>query len=56
LEAGRSQRVVVRVTRAARRAAARRSLKGTITVSTARVGGGGAIKLVAAVTIRRTRR
>jgi len=55
-KAGRSQRVVVRVTRAARRAAARRSLKGTITVGTARVGGGGAIKLVAAVTIRRTRR
>ncbi len=54
-KAGRSQRVVVRVTRAARRAAARRSLKGTITVGTARVGGGSAIKLVAAVTIRRTR-
>ena len=55
-KAGRSQRVVVRATRAARRAAARRSLKGTITVGTARVDGGSAIKLVAAVTIRRTRR
>jgi hypothetical protein len=49
---GRSQRVTVRVTRAARRAAARRSLKGTITVRTT-VQAGGSIKDVATVTVRR---
>ena len=49
---GRSQRVTVRVTRAARRAAARRSLKGTITVRTT-VQAGGSIKDVTTVTLRR---
>ena len=51
-KAGRSQRVAVRVTRAARRAAARRSLKGTISVRTT-VQAGGSIKDVATVTLRR---
>jgi len=49
---GRSQRVTVRVTRAARRAAARRSLKGTSTVRTT-VQAGGSIKDVTTVTLRR---
>jgi len=55
-KAGRSQPVTVRVTRAARRAAGRRSLKGKITVHTARAGGGRALEAVTAVTVRRTRR
>lgn len=54
---GRSARVVVQVARAARRAAARRSLKGTITVTTNRYGAQGvAFTDVAGVTVRRTRR
>ena len=54
--AGRSQRVVVRATLAARRAAARRQLTGRITVRTAvNVSGGATVKDVVAVTVRRTR-
>lgn len=54
---GRSAPVVVRVTRAARRAAARRTLKGTITVTTNRHGAQGvAFTDAVGVTVRRTRR
>ena len=54
---GRSAPVVVRVTRAARRAAARRSLKGTITVTTnVHAAQEVAFTDVVGVTVRRTRR
>jgi len=54
---GRSAPVVVRVTRAARRAAARRALKGTITVTTnVHAAQGVASTDAVGVTVRRTRR
>ncbi len=55
---GRTAPVVVRVTRAARRAAARRSLKGTITVTTLNVEPAEGVLFTDAVgvTVRRTRR
>jgi hypothetical protein len=54
---GRSAPVVVRVTRAARRAAARRTLKGTITVTTGLARARGvAFTDVVSVTVRRVRR